>query len=200
MSFTEGFNSADRWLRGFQETKEVDDKWLRGFTSPLVERVLAIPTPTTTTTTTPTPTPKAKVVSGTVNPLTKRKGTKAYRNYNPGNITGMSGKLLYGAIGFAKSNTGDAGDRMQLVFPSEEAGFKAMHQLALDRYSGGAIKTEFAKWQTDKKAFLSKLSALKRAGIDINKRYSDLSPKEQRKFRKIWAMFEGYKGKDANYL
>jgi hypothetical protein len=137
---------------------------------------------------------KGKVYYGTKNPFTNKVGNKATRNNNPGNITGMGGKLLYGAIGFNRSNTGDRGDRMQLVFKTPQDGFKAMHQLALNKYSNAPIRTAFDKWQTDKKSFKHKLSALKRAGIDINKKYSQLSPEEQFTFRRIWSRYEGYRG------
>ena len=91
------------------------------------------------------------------NHYTKKRGAKATRNNNPGNITGMGGKLLYGAKGFARSNTGDKGDQNQLVYESAESGFKAMHALAMKNYSGGPIKQQFNKWQTDKKSFNKKL-------------------------------------------
>jgi hypothetical protein len=120
--------------------------------------------------------------------------SKATGNNNPGNITGMGGKLLYGAIDFARSSTGDKGDQNQLVYSTPQAGFEAMHRLAVDKYSNGPIKTAFAKWQTDKKAFQNKLNDLAKYGVDINKPYSKLDKDSQKLFRKIWSQHEGYRG------
>jgi len=123
------------------------------------------------------------------------KGSKATRNNNPSNITGMGGKLLYGAIGFAKSNTGDAGDRNQLVYATPQAGFQAFHRLASSgRYNSAPINKAFSKWQTDQVSFRNKLSDLARHGVDTNKRYRDLSPQAQKVFRMVWSKHEGYKG------
>lgn len=131
---------------------------------------------------------------GMYNSLTKKRGSKATRNNNPGNITGAGGKLLYGAIAFASSSVGDAGDRNQLVFKTEEDGFKAMHKLAMKNYNSAPIKTAFSKWQSDKASFRNKLKSLVKNGIDINKKYGDLTPEQQKTFRGVWARYEGYKG------
>jgi len=128
------------------------------------------------------------------NEVTGKRGTKATRNNNPGNITGMAGKLLYGAVGFAYSGTGDKGDQSQLIFKTPEEGFKAMDKLARTKYSNGPIRTEFRKWQTDMKSFNNKLQSLKRAGVDINKSYASLDSDKQKAFRKIWSQHEGYRG------
>jgi len=132
---------------------------------------------------------------GLYNPYTKTYGSKATRNFNPGNITGMSGKLLYGAVGISKSNVGDKGDRAQLVFSSPQAGFKAMHQLALNNYNNAPISVAFSKWQSDKNSFKNKLLSLQKAGVNINSKYGMLDKAQQKTFRKIWAQHEGYKGK-----
>ena len=128
------------------------------------------------------------------NTYTKKKGSKATRNNNPGNITGMGGKLLYGAVGFAKSSTGDKGDQNQLVYHSEAEGFKAMHDLAIKNYSAGPIKQQFNKWQTDKRSFRHKLRDLEKFGINTSKSYKALSAADQKLFRKIWSQHEGYRG------
>ena len=131
---------------------------------------------------------------GMFNPITGIKGTKATRNNNPGNITGMGNKLLYGAIGFAKSRTGDNGDQNQLVYKTPQEGFRAMHELAVKRYSQAPINMAFSKWQTDQKSFANKISDLNKYGIDTRKRYVDLTPDDQKLFRKIWSQHEGYRG------
>ena len=120
--------------------------------------------------------------------------SKATGNNNPGNITGMGGELLYGAVDFARTNTGDKGDQNQLVYGTPQAGFNAMHTLAMNNYSKGPIKTAFSKWQTDKKSFQNKLRDLSKYGVDVNKPYSRLNKDDQKLFRKIWSQHEGYKG------
>jgi len=131
---------------------------------------------------------------GLYNAHTKKYGTKASRNNNPGNITGMSGNLLYGAVGMADSPHGDKGDRTQLVFNSPQEGFNAMHNLALKRYSGAPIGSAFSKWQTDQESFRGKLKDLNSAGINTGSKYSSLSPGQQKLFRQIWSRHEGYRG------
>ena len=131
---------------------------------------------------------------GLYNAHTKTYGSKATRNFNPGNITGMSGKLLYGAIGMADSPVGDKGDRSQLVFNTPKAGFQAMHQLAMNNYSGAPINKSFSKWQTDQNSFKAKLNDLSKNGINTGSKYSALSPEQQGLFRKIWSQHEGYRG------
>jgi len=112
-----------------------------------------------------------KRVSGKrVNPITGKSGNKAFRNNNPGNITGMGGKLLYGAVAIVRNPHGDKGDQAQLVFKTPEDGFKAMHRLMIRKYNYAPIKVAFSKWQTDKKMFANILKAYTRAGIDINKK------------------------------
>jgi len=139
----------------------------------------------------------APVVSGRHNTITGiTSGTKAERNNNPANITGMGGKLIYGAVAFATSNTGDAGDRKQLVFKTIKEGFKAMDDLYKKKYSDKPIAIDFKKHQTDMVSFASKLKDLRKHGIDVDKtKYSDLKPKDQLLFRKIFAKWEGYRGK-----
>ena len=131
---------------------------------------------------------------GRYNTYTKKRGTKATRNNNPGNITGMGGKLLYGAKGFARSSTGDKGDQNQLVYGTAEEGFKAMHTLAMSKYSRGPIRQQFKRWQTDMKSFNRKLKDLSKYGVNINKSYASLDPQDQKLFRKIWSQHEGYRG------
>ena len=132
---------------------------------------------------------------GLYNSYTKQYGSKATRNFNPGNITGMGGNLLYGAVGMADSPIGDKGDQTQLVFKTPQAGFDAMHKLALsNRYNTAPINTAFSAWQTDQKSFKNKLHDLNKAGINTNNKYANLSPEQQKVFRKVWSQHEGYRG------
>jgi len=121
---------------------------------------------------------------------------KATRNNNPGNITGMGGKLLYGAIGFARSNTGDAGDHVQLVFKTPQDGFKAMHKLmSSERYNKEPISKAFKQYQTDMNAYNNILKEYRRKGINVDRlRYNDLTPAQKAIFLSTRARFEGYQG------
>ncbi len=127
------------------------------------------------------------------NGVVKERGSKSWRHNNPGNITGMGGKLLFGAIGIAKSNTGDKGDRAQLVFSSTQAGFDAMRALMIKRYSDGPIVSEFREYQTDMVSFGKKIRDVAAHGISTSQVFSQLSKEEQDTFMKIWAKWEGYK-------
>ena len=130
------------------------------------------------------------------NPYTKISGTKATRNNNPGNITGMSGKLLYGASRIAHSKYGDSGDQRQLVYDTPEQGWKAMHSLMSgDRYNKTNIAQDFAKYQSDKKAWGNMLNDLRSKGInpDMNT-FNKLSPAQKLYFMQSRARHEGFKG------
>jgi len=132
--------------------------------------------------------------SGMFNEFTGLRGNKAFRNNNPGNITGMGGKLLYGAKGFAGSKHGDAGDRNQLVYGSAEDGTRAMHSLMSgSKYNNAPIAQAFSKWQTDQKAWNRMKNEYRHAGIDVDRsRYNDLSSGQKQKFMQIRANHEGY--------
>ncbi len=132
---------------------------------------------------------------GLYNTLTGIYGSKATRNNNPGNITGAGGKLLYGASGIASSPVGDTGDRTQLVFDSPKAGARAMRNLMSSKsYNNQGIAKDFAKWQSDKKAWNNMLIGLKDKGIDTNKTFNQLSPENQYIMLNQRASHEGYKG------
>ena len=145
-------------------------------------------------------------------PTTKGSGTIYYRNKtpgymikdghknevanNPGNVWAAGNKLLYGASGrlVSKYNGQDHADSNLLVYPSVKAGFAAMDvQMSRPLYHG-PIKTAFAKWQ--KVGFNHKLAGLKKAGIDINKSYNELSASDQKAMRKVWAQKEGWRKKE----
>jgi len=126
----------------------------------------------------------------------KTDGFKNEVTNNPGNIWAAGNKLLYGATGRLVSdyNGEDQADSNLLVYPSAKAGFAAMNvQMSRPLYHG-PIKTAFAKWQ--KKGFKHKLAGLKKAGIDINKSYNQLSASDQKAMRKVWAKAEGWRKKE----
>ncbi len=122
--------------------------------------------------------------------------SKASRNNNPGNITGMGGKLLYGASGIARSNTGDKGDRAQLVFNSPQDGWNAMRKLmSSERYNSAPIRQSFRQYQTDQNAYANILKEYQRKGINVdNQTFNSLTPELQNEFMKTRARFEGYRG------
>ena len=120
---------------------------------------------------------------------------QATRNKNPGNLSGMSGNLLYGATSIANSKNKDAGDRAQLVFDTPEKGWNAMKSLmSSERYNKDGFRQDFSKWQTDQKAFNNILLDMTNKGININKRFIDTSPHEQKIAMNTRARFEGYQG------
>ena len=122
--------------------------------------------------------------------------SKATENNNPGSITGMSGKLLYGATGFANSKTGDKGDQTQLVYASPQDGWNAMRSLmSSDRYNSAPIRGAFKQYQTDQVAYAKILDEYIRKGIDVDKQtFNSLSPALQNEFMKTRARWEGYRG------
>jgi len=139
---------------------------------------------------------------GKFNLATGKRGTKAWRNNNPGNITGMGGRTLFGAIGVAKSPHGDSGDRAQQVFDSPEAGTKAMlQQMSAPSYNKAPIASAFDKWQTDKKAWNRMKNQYRTVGIDVdNQRFNDLTPKQKYTFMNIRAKHEGWNGNIPNVV
>lgn len=141
-----------------------------------------------------------KSLSTMYNEFTGLSGNKAYRNNNPGNITGMGGKLLYGASTVAKSKTGDAGDRAQLVFDSPEKGWNAMHSLmSSKKYNDAPISKSFSKWQSDQKAWNGMKKSLRKSGIDVDKQtFNSLSPTQKKIFMNQRARHEGFTGNLLN--
>ena len=133
------------------------------------------------------------------NPYTKQSGSKATRNYNPGNITGMGGKLLYGAHRISRSSHGDKGDQSQLVFGSARDGWRAMRSLmGSSKYNNAPIRQAFAKWQTDQSAWQRQLSEMGAKGINSNNTFNQLSIDQQMAFMRMRAAHEGYRGQDVN--
>ena len=140
-----------------------------------------------------------KVGGRMYNPYTKLYGSKATRNFNPGNITGMGGKLLYGASRIARSNHGDAGDRGQLVFDNARDGWRAMRGLmSSERYNNAPINKAFSKWQSDKNAWGNMVTNMEAEGINTNDTFNKLPLDKQLRFMRIRARHEGYKGRDVD--
>jgi len=131
---------------------------------------------------------------GFYNPYTKKYGNKAYRNNNPGNITGMSGKLLRGAARLAHNKFGDKGDQIQQVYDTPAAGWKAMYGLMKDKYSKGTIRNSFSKWQSDQKAWGKMKDDLVASGINIDKGFMDLNLEDRMVLMNQRAHHEGWTG------
>ena len=131
---------------------------------------------------------------GKFNSFTGKRGNKAERNNNPGNITGVSGKLLYGASAIAHNSFGDKGDQAQLVYSTPEAGWSAMAKLVQEKYSSKPIKDAFSKWQSNQKVWDKMKKELISKGIDINKKFSELSDNQKRILLIQRARHEGWTG------
>ncbi|RLF26898.1 MAG: hypothetical protein DRN14_06130 [Thermoplasmata archaeon] len=108
----------------------------------------------------------------------------------------MSGKLLYGAQGIAKSGTGDVGDRSQLVYRTADDGWRAMNQLMSgSRYNNAPISSAFAKYQSDQNAWGNMKKRLVKSGIDVNNlTFNQLSPQQKLIFMNQRARHEGFTG------
>ncbi len=134
--------------------------------------------------------------SGMYNEMTGLRGNKAFRNNNPGNITGMSGNLLYGAKGIARSGTGDVGDRAQLVYETADDGWRAMNSLMSgSRYNNAPIASAFSKYQSDQNAWSNMKKHLTKSGIDVNNStFNQLSPQQKIVFMNQRARHEGFTG------
>jgi len=123
---------------------------------------------------------------------TRTGGDRNWRNNNPGNIS-------YGK--FAKEHGAIGTDGRFAIFPTMEAGEKAQDALLKsDKSIGGVsqnyksmtMKDAIATWAPPNEndtANYQKMIA--NAGIDINKRYVDLSPDQQAKFRQAMNQMEG---------
>ena len=140
---------------------------------------------------------------GYYNPYTKRYGNKADRNFNQGNITGMGGKLLYGAERIAYNKFGDKGDQAQQVYPNAKAGWKAMYGLMMKQYTGGSIKQQFKKWQNVKSergaaAWKQIQTSMVHRGINIDKNFKDLSMEQKMIVMNVRAHHEGWTGAPLN--
>jgi hypothetical protein len=82
----------------------------------------------------PPPSVALSVAGGGLTPEVQRfSGTRADRNFNPGNIAFGDWARAHGATGSAGRDTGHG----VAVFASPQAGFQAMSDLALQKYHGG---------------------------------------------------------------
>lgn len=115
----------------------------------------------------------------------RRTGTLPARTNNPGNI--MYGDIArsYGAVGSSPSTNGPA----VAVFPTPDAGFAAMDGLLTRQYSNGPIGQTIEAWATDP---THPAKVIGTAGIDPNKRYTDLTPEEKTRFMQALAKVEGF--------
>jgi len=114
-----------------------------------------------------------------------RTGTRASRNNNPGNIE-------YGD--FAKSKGAIGSDGRFAVFPTVVAGFNAMDSLLKGgSYSGlsvsGAIRKYAPASENDTSAYIE---SLRKSGVDVSKKYSQLSTAQQTSTLRGMAKVEGF--------
>jgi len=126
-------------------------------------------------------------------------GSRANRNFNPFNITGMSGKKLYGAVGLDHDDRPvDPGDKVQQVYANDDEGLHAGYSLSSGKSyndKNEPIRTAFSKYQSDQKAFADKLSLAKERGVNINKSFNQQSPEGKAAWLNVTTQWEGYKGK-----
>jgi ribosomal protein S13 len=116
----------------------------------------------------------------------RRGGTIAARTNNPGNMMYGPLAISLGAVGSSPSTNGPP----VAVFPTEAAGFAAMDaQLSRPKYSGGPIGQTLQQWATDPTHASKVIGA---AGIDPNKKYTDLNQDEKTKLQQSIAKQEGY--------
>jgi hypothetical protein len=116
----------------------------------------------------------------------RRGGTIAARANNPGNMMYGPLAISLGAIGSSPSTNGPP----VAVFPTAAAGFAAMDaQLSRDKYSSGPIGQTLGQWAEDP-THASKVIGT--AGIDPNKKYTDLNQDEKTKLMQSIAKQEGY--------
>ena len=116
----------------------------------------------------------------------RRGGTIAARTNNPGNMMYGPLAISLGAVGSSPSTNGPP----VAVFPTAAAGFAAMDaQLSRDKYSSGPIGQTLGQWAEDP-THASKVIGT--AGIDPNKKYTDLNQGEKTKLMESIAKQEGY--------
>ncbi len=128
------------------------------------------------------------------NSYTGLSGNKAFRNNNPGNLSGMSG-LGYGASKIMHSNHGDKGDQKQLAFKDAASGWRGMNTLMSQKnYNNAPIRSAFAKYQSDQKAWGNMLSSMEKKGINTGGTFNQLSPDQKIIFMNDRARHEGWTG------
>jgi hypothetical protein len=113
-------------------------------------------------------------------------GNRNWRNNNPGNIE-------YGPFAMSMGATGS--DGRFAIFPDMEMGYKAADALMKGKnYQNLSIADAIKRWappnENNTGAYQQRFQ---QAGFDLNKRYSDLSPAEQRKYLETKMNVEGGK-------
>jgi hypothetical protein len=114
----------------------------------------------------------------------RKKGDLNWRNNNPGNISGGKTADSLGAIGK---------NGRWAIFPDIPAGFKAMHDLLM----GPAYNTLTAKQAVDKWAppiennTAGYIDQMTKAGLDMNKKYSEFTPAQQQLYQQTVNRIEG---------
>ena len=132
--------------------------------------------------------PSPGVVSGksvTIGGQVRTGGDRNWRNNNPGNIEYGQFAISMGAIG---------SDGRFAIFPTEEMGRKAADTLLKGKsYANLSAAAAINKWapsnENDPKAYAANIA--KQTGLDMNKRYVDMSPQEQAKFLDAMNRVEG---------
>ena len=132
--------------------------------------------------------PSPGVVSGksvTIGDQVRTGGDRNWRNNNPGNIEYGKFAISMGAIG---------SDGRFAIFPTEEMGRKAADTLLKGKsYANLSAAAAINKWapsnENDPKAYAANIA--KQTGLDMNKRYVDMSPQEQAKFLDAMNRVEG---------
>ena len=131
-------------------------------------------------------------------PYTGITGTMADRHINPGNISGVSGNLLYGASRIARNKASSKrgnGDVKQLVFPDARTGWRAMYSLMnKPMYNNAPIVQAFSKYQENKDAWKTMVSGLNKKGIDTNMVFKNLTMEQKVLFMQERARHEGWTG------
>ena len=122
--------------------------------------------------------------SVTIGGQTRSGGDRNWRNNNPGNIEYGKFAISMGAIG---------SDGRFAIFPSEEMGRKAADTLLKGKsYANLSAADALKKWapetENNIQAYASNMA---KQGVDLSKRYSDMSPAEQAKFLDAMNKVEG---------
>jgi hypothetical protein len=118
---------------------------------------------------------------------TRKGGNINWRNNNPGNIRYGDFAIQMGAVG---QNGGFA------VFPTMEMGEKAQDVLLKGKnYANLSARQAIARWapssENNPDAYAKSVAS--QTGLDLNKRYVDMTPDEQKKFRMAMMKVEGGK-------
>jgi hypothetical protein len=114
----------------------------------------------------------------------RKKGDANWRNNNPGNIGAGATARQLGSIG--------ANGRWA-IFPDAAAGFKAMHDLLMSpAYNTLTAKQAVDKWappiENNTAGYIAQLA---KAGLDMNKKYSQFTPAQQQLYQQTVNRIEG---------